>query len=133
LEIVCDTDFLIKISNDPLPEFDWRRISSEYDLVTLACVVRELKGLVASKLRKTSVRAKNAIKVIDSGVIEIVPADSEGEVDQILLEYARSKRKTSLIATLDGNLLKTFERNGIGYLTLSSDKPLFHFLKQQRI
>jgi rRNA-processing protein FCF1 len=133
LEIVCDTDFLIKISNDSLPEFDWRRISSEYDLVTLACVVRELKGLVASKLRKTSVRAKNAIKVIDSGVIEIVPADSEGEVDQILLEYARSKRKTSLIATLDGNLLKTFERNGIGYLTLSSDKPLFHFLKQQRI
>lgn len=134
-QIVCDTNFLMKIFNDPLPKFDWKSLSSENEFVTLSCVVRELKGLSSRTAGKTFMRAKNTLNGLDSsGLIKIIPKiEGNAEVDFALLEFVRQEPKARILATLDGTLLSTLEKAGLGYLTLSSDKALIHRPKQQRI
>ncbi len=134
MEIVCDTDFLMKIVNDPLPKFNWKSVSNENEFVTLRCVVRELKGLLSSRSQKTSNRARNTIRAIESGIVKVESSENESEeVDYALLEFVRSNATDRLLATLDGSLLSRLEKIGLGYFTLSSGKPLFRLPKQQRI
>ncbi len=135
MQIICDTDFLMKITNDPLPKFCWKSLSSENEFVTLPCVVRELKGLSSKLTRKTSTRAKNTLKALNSvGLIRILSeVEDRGEVDFTLLEYVRLEPTERIVATLDGSLLGSLEKSGLGYLTLSSDRALIHGPRQQRI
>src|SRR5579871_6027159 len=58
--IACDTDFIIKIANDPLPKFDWKSITSQNEIYTLPSIVRELKSLKSSQIQSTRRRAKMA-------------------------------------------------------------------------
>ena len=134
-QIVCDTNFLMKIFNDPLPKFDWKSLSSENEFVTLSCVVRELRGLSSRTAGKTSMRARNTLNALDSGgLIKIIPeVEGNAEVDFALLDFVRQEPKVRILATLDGSLLSSLEKTGLGYLTLSFDKALIHRPRQQRI
>ncbi len=133
-EIICDTDFIMKLVNDPLPKLDWRSMSRENDFVTLPCVVRELNGLTSSQDRKTSIRARNSLTALKSGILGVIPPESESEeVDFALLDCVRRKPNSRLLATLDGSLLSMLEKNGLGYLTLTSNRPVMKPRKQQRI
>lgn len=134
--IVLDTDFLIKISNDPLPSLNLREIASQYTLSTIPQVITELEGLRHHKEKKTARRAKNAFNVVKNNQspfikIEILkePRAKEGrEADLELMELARKSNAT--IATLDHSLLSKLDIEGLNYLTLRKDRPL---LKEQRI
>lgn len=135
--IVLDTDFLIKISNDPLPSLDLREIARQYTLSTIPQVMTELEGLTHHKEKKTARRARNAFNVLKDNQsptnikIEILKeprAQEGGEADLELMELARKSNLT--IATLDHSLLSKLDIEGLNYLTLRNDRPL---LKEQRI
>ncbi|MGI0079654.1 MAG: hypothetical protein ACRECH_08515 [Nitrososphaerales archaeon] len=135
LEIVCDSDFLMKIVNDPLPKFDWKFLSIENEFVTLPCVLRELGGLASGTTGKASMKARNTLNVLSSSkYVKTTPEpEDHGEVDFALLQFVSRNPNERILATLDGSLLAALEKRGLGYLTLSSDKPLIHEPRQQRI
>ena len=144
-QIIFDTDFLIKVTNDPIPKLDLREISEEYSLCTLSTTVREIEGLTKHYEKKTSRRARRALEVlkmleheghaIKFSIIEM--SDNHVENDIMLIEYAKELHENSndeaLIATLDHSLLSRMERIGIGYLTLQKNSPIFRKSREQRI
>ncbi|MGI0091002.1 MAG: hypothetical protein ACREBS_04785 [Nitrososphaerales archaeon] len=126
--LVCDADFLIKITNDPLPAFhSLSRKESDFVLATIPLVVRELKGLVFSKTPKTARRARNALRSVGQVVNligECAEQDANTEADEALIEFAhRAFQEEIFVATLDGKLLSKLERTKVPYLTLRNDKP----------
>ena len=124
--IACDTDFLIKVTNDPVPALDWGTLSIEHDFAVMPCVIAELKGLATSKIRKTSIRAKSALAVVEEGkkFKRMEAKESSLDADSALYEFVRADPSSRMIATLDGSLLSRMEKAGLPYLTLSSGKPL---------
>lgn len=133
MQIVFDTDFIIKVSNDPLPKLDWNSLRLENELLVLSSVIRELNGLSERKDRNTSKRARNALKFLESGQLRVVPDDMAIDADVALIRFAEQNSNERIVATLDGDLLSALEKNHMGYLTLSSNKPLIHRPGQQRI
>lgn len=128
--IVLDTDFLIKITNDPLPSFDLVQLSKEYDLATLPLVLRELRGLARNEVNKTSKRARNTLRFLDEGPGKVRvnllsrESSSDPETDSELVEFARDSEDKVVIATLDHSLLSRLEKLGVSYLTLKNNKPI---------
>jgi rRNA-processing protein FCF1 len=128
--MLLDTDFLIKVANDPIPKLDLSELSKEYTLATTSDVIRELTGLCNHPERKTSRRASNALRVVMKGAkVEIRILDDKHpqrrgivEADNSLLELAKANKVT--VATLDHSLLSRLERIHLPYLTLRNDKPL---------
>jgi rRNA-processing protein FCF1 len=135
-KIACDTDFLIKIANDPLPRFDWSTLSAQNDFCTLPCVYRELANLKSSRIRATAKRATMALSVVGqdkSSKIRILSVEGkrepswarkEASADEALIEFVGEEPKGRMVATLDGKLLSRLEKNRLPYLTLSSGRPL---------
>ncbi|MHB1908844.1 MAG: PIN domain-containing protein [Nitrososphaerales archaeon] len=127
-KILCDTDFIIKIANDPLPKVDWVSFSKQNEITTIPLVVKELEGLKKSKDLQTVRRAKNALAVIQEGKkIKVFPTgdDKFHEADQELIELTSASTDT-VLATMDGSLLSRLERIGLPYYTLSNNKLLEH-------
>ena len=125
--LLCDTDFLIKVTNEPVPELRAFLESSGFELATLPVIERELKGLQQSKANSTSRKAKLAllslgkfVSVIASGKIR-----SNAEADVQLVDFEENSPYDVSIATLDGNLLSKLEKKRLPYLTLRNDRP-FH-------
>jgi rRNA-processing protein FCF1 len=130
--IVCDTDFLIKISNDPLAKVDLKELLENNQFVVLPSVVREIAGLERNAKPRTARRARMAHQVItESNRFKIVSTakgaseNSAREADHELMEFISEKPKERTLATLDGSLLSRFERRGLPYITLSKGKLFF--------
>ncbi len=133
--IACDTDFLIKIANDPLPKFDWTALSKQNEFCTLPSIVRELTNLKSSRQRQTSRRAVMALSIIGqipSSKIKVLTiedsqpkwAEKSVSADEALVEFVAEDPRKRMVATLDGELLSKLDTSGLPYLTLSSDRPL---------
>jgi rRNA-processing protein FCF1 len=134
--ILCDTDFLIKISNDPIPALDFKQLSKENEFVVLPSVLGELKGLSASKNSRTARRARVALRVIDESrfakpIFEIRSNVREADID--LVSFVMAKPRERIIATLDGSLLSRLDKLGLPYLTLSKERPLFSRSRESNI
>lgn len=125
--IVWDTDFLIKISNDPLPKVDLRELSKENEFVIIPEVILEIRGLARSKNRTTARRAEMALRAIEeskffkSAVLSSVRQPAK-ETDEVLIEVIKMKPDERTLATMDGTLLSSMEKSGLPYMTLSKGK-----------
>lgn len=128
-KILCDTDFIIKIANDPLPKVDWVSFSKQNEIATIPLVVKELEGLKKSKEMQTVRRAKNALAIIQEGKkIKVLSKEDDAkfhEADQELIELTSASPDT-VLATMDGSILSRLERMGLPYYTLSNNKLLEH-------
>ena len=128
-QLICDTDFLIRVTSAPMPEFAEFLQQENFRIATIPAVVRELRGLTMSKLPSTARKALNALRAVGKFVDVInenVPDLEANEADLELHALACLLHDGSIVATLDGNLLSRFERNHLPYFTFRSDKP---FLK----
>ena len=123
--LICDTDFLIKVTNSPLSEFHTFMLDSRLTLATVPAVVGELKGLSNNRHPLTSKRVRNALSMIDSKIKIIGDPDLKVgvEADNALIEFAKNHREIVLVSTLDARLLSRLERLRLSYLTLRRDKP----------
>jgi rRNA-processing protein FCF1 len=131
--LVCDTDFLIKIANDPLPAFRAYIDNADYDVGTIREVVSELEGLTLNERPFTARRASNALRLIGKSVHLIeqkILKDGNVDADIALYELARMYEDGLVVATLDGKLLSRFEKNNLTYLTLRHDKPFLRSLRR---
>ncbi|MDG6996496.1 MAG: hypothetical protein JRN52_11285 [Nitrososphaerota archaeon] len=123
--LVCDTDFLMKVTNEPIPKLHQLLESSEYDLVTLPSVRRELAGLSRSSNQKTARYARNAIRAIENKTVRVLQESSgaKTDADVALLDFGHKHAGSALVATLDGELLSEMESRGISYLTIRNNRP----------
>lgn len=125
--IVWDTDFLVKISNDPLPKVDLRELSKENEFVIIPEVIQEIRGLARSRNRTTARRAEMALRAIeDSKFFKNTKLEGARqpakETDEVLIEVIRIKPDERTLATMDGTLLSSMEKSGLPYMTLSKGK-----------
>lgn len=122
-KVVCDTDFLMKVTNEPVPKLREFLESSDIELVTLPSVLRELTGLSSSSNQKTKKYARNALRTIEDKLVQVEKEETGRSVDAdvALLDFAL--HRTVMIATLDGGLLSNLESRGISYLTLRNNRP----------
>lgn len=125
-QLVCDTNFLMKITNQSLPKLSDFISNNHFEIATVSSVIRELNGLKKSKKNSVARNAKNCLGLIgtkvhlrDGGSLD----EPSKEADIELFELAKSLEEGSLVATLDGKLLSRFERNRLPYLTLRNDRP----------
>ena len=124
--IVCDTDFLMKVTNEPIPKLRQMLQSSEYELVAIPSVLRELKGLASSSNQKTARYARNALRAVeDKLVLSKVGASPapKTEADIAILDFALNQVESVVVATLDGTLFSELESRRVSYLTLRNDRP----------
>ncbi len=125
-QLLCDTNFLIKIANEPIPELREFIDVSNLELTTIPQVVRELTGL-SRKKGVISRKASAALRLIGTK-IRLDGKQSiniNADADTSLFEYAKMLNEGSFAATLDGKLLSRFQSNQLSYLTLRHDKPFF--------
>lgn len=134
--IACDTDFIIKISNDPIPKFDLSTLSKENEFLVIPEVFREIIGLERSSTPSTSRRAQMAHRVIvESAVFRTVQHDKSSstvDTDNALIEFVKASPNTRAVATMDGSLLSRLEKIGLPYLTLSKGRTLLRFRQRAR-
>lgn len=129
--IVCDSDFLIKISNDPLPKFYFQELVKENDFIVIPSVLGEIKGLEKSRVLSTARRARLARRVVEeTKVFERWYEDGQigskkEDTDITLIEFVSEKPRERVLATMDGSLLSRLEKMGLPYLTLRNGKALF--------
>jgi rRNA-processing protein FCF1 len=127
--IVCDTDFLIKISTAPLPKFAAFLSEFGYELATLPKIVSELNGLTLSTNVATARKAKSALQTIQDSAVKVLkydfPISEKTDADAMLVEFSASSRDNVVIATLDHSLLSILEKRRLPYLTLSNDRPVY--------
>lgn len=123
--LVCDTDFLIKISNFPAPEFQALVSKCGFELATIPSVALELKGLRNSKHQMTSKHALHTLSLIGDKIslLEDSGQSSAVEADDALIDFAKRHNDTVLVCTLDGKLLSRLEKMKVRYLTLRKDRP----------
>ena len=123
--LVCDTDFLIKITNFPVPEFQALVSESGFELATIPSVALELKGLRNSKHQMTSKRALHTLSLIGDKIslLEDSGQSSAREADDALIDFAKRHNESILVCTLDGKLLSRLEKMEVRYLTLRKDRP----------
>jgi rRNA-processing protein FCF1 len=125
--LLCDTDFLIKVTNEPVPQLRASLQSSGFTLATLPIIERELKGLQRSKINSTARKARLALQSIGKSiqVIKSGKPGSNADADLQLLDFEEISPADVVIATLDGNLLSKLEKKRLPYFTLRKDRPFF--------
>ena len=126
MQLVCDTNFLIKITNHSLPAFSDFVSRNHLEIATVSSVVRELNGLKKSKTPSVARNANNCLNLIGTKIhlrANVISLEQDKEADVELFELAKDLEEGSLVATLDGKLLSRFERSRLSYLTLRNDKP----------
>jgi rRNA-processing protein FCF1 len=126
--ILCDTDFLIKATTEPLPELAKFLQDSGYQITTLDKIQAELKGLLLSKNSSTARKAKAALRSIESGSVKVLKYDNstskKADADALLIDFAQRSKEKVVVATLDHTILSFLEKKRLPYLTLRNDKPL---------
>ena len=124
-QVVFDTNFLMKVTSQPLPALRDFLVNSDLILTTIPVVVKELEGLALNRKPLTSRKATNALRFVGTS-IQLMQCSAESpqvEADIALYEQAKSLDDGSFVATLDGKLLSRFEKNKLPYLTLRHDRP----------
>lgn len=127
--IVCDTDFLIKATTQPLPVLATLLSTSGYELSTLPIIEQELKGLSMSKRNTTARKARSALRAISTGNVRLLKhgevLSQKSDADALLIDFvSKSRTNTVIIATLDHSLLSILERKRLPYMTLRNDRPI---------
>jgi rRNA-processing protein FCF1 len=127
IQILCDTDFLIKVTTEPLPAVASFLDDSGFELVTLAKVQEELRGLTQSRNQSTARKAKLALGSLATGAVKILksPSPKGTDADILLLEFAANSKRQTIIASLDHTLLSILEKRKLPYLTLRKNRPFF--------
>ena len=127
--ILCDSDFLIKATNDPLPSLALFLSECGYELATIERIKDELEGLSRSENRPTARRAKNALRSIYNGRVKLESNEkrtsSKTDADSLLIKFALENKEPVAIATMDHVLLSILERRKLSYLTLRNNRPFF--------
>ena len=125
--LLCDTDFLIKITNDPVPELQPFLLGNGFSLSTLPVIERELQGLQKNKTNSTARKARLALLALGKFVqVETnYGKNSNAEADLQLVDFEEKSPGDVVIATMDGNLLAKLERKRLPYFTLRRDRPFF--------
>jgi len=125
--ILCDTDFLMKVTARPLPELSAFLADPDFELATIPRIENELKGLSLSKRPSTARNARTALRVIRGPVkvVEQAPSSEKADADRLLIDFAERSGGNAVVATLDGSLLSTLERMKLPYLTLRNDRPFY--------
>lgn len=123
-QIVCDSDFLLKVVSEPLPSLRAYLDNSNLSFATVPEVVSELEGLAHSSEKTTARKASFALRLVGT-TIELIDkkADEKNRVEADIALYECAKQMDFLVATMDGRLLSRFEQNRLPYLTLRHDKP----------
>lgn len=125
-QLVCDTDFLLKVTTEPVPSLRAFCEKFDFSFATIPEVVNELNGLTLSDRPATTRKAKSALRLVGSRVKVIdtrILKNNKIDADVALFDYAKRKNEDSLVATLDGNLLSQLEKNQLPYFTLRHNKP----------
>ena len=124
--LLCDTDFLIKITNEPIPELRQFLQNSGFVLGTLPIIERELKGLEQSRKIATARKAGLALQSVGKFIhVEVGHSKGNAEADLQLVDFAEYSADNVAIATLDGSLLSKLEKKRLPYLTLRNDRPFY--------
>ena len=129
--IVCDTDFLLKVTTQPLPELAQFLAESKSELATLHRIEAELHGLQQSKNHLTARKARTALQSISRGSVKILKenkracASTNTDADALLVDIAERSKPSIVIATLDHSILSVLERKRLPYLTLRKNRPFF--------
>ncbi len=127
--LLCDTNFLMKVTTEPLPELAGFLADSGLELVTLQKIETELKGLEQSKNRSTARNARSALRSLDTHIVNMLkyrPGSSEKtDADALLVDFAAHSKNRVVVATLDHSLLSILERKRLPYLTLRNNRPFF--------
>ncbi|MGA2875339.1 MAG: hypothetical protein ABSE82_07345 [Nitrososphaerales archaeon] len=133
-EFICDTDFLIKVTNVPLPSLRAFVEVSGFNFSTIPEVVKELEGLTFSDKPLTARKAANVLRLVGKSIhvteSKVTAGNHKIETDIALFERAKSLDEDSFVATLDGKLLSRFEKNNLPYFTLRHDKPFLRSLRR---
>jgi rRNA-processing protein FCF1 len=132
--VICDTDFLIKISNDPLPKVNLKEFLRDKKLIVLPSVFREIKGLEKSKSPTVAKRARRTRQVLKESQQfeliserEVILGSLATEAEREIMEFVMEKPEERTAATLDGSFLSCLERKGLPYITLSRGKLFIRF------
>jgi rRNA-processing protein FCF1 len=127
--IVCDTDFLLKVTTEPLPEVAQVLAESNYELVTLPKIEAELHGLSRSNNHPTARKARTALQALSRGSVKILKekmrSSNNSDADALLVDFAERSKSSAIIATLDHSILSVLERKRLPYLTLRKNRPFF--------
>jgi hypothetical protein len=119
--IILDTNFLTipyQFNIDVFEEIE-RIIEEDYELVTLDCVVEELKRMMESK-GKDAVAARVALELIKKKNVKVIKT-KEKKVDNTIIKLAD---KNTIVATNDKGLRKKLKNKNVKVLYLRSKKRL---------
>jgi len=127
--IVCDTDFLMKVTTEPLPQLAEFLANKGYKLATVSRIKDELNGLVLSRDGVTARKARAALRAISENHIELLAYSNNFskkiDADAILIDFAANSNQRLVTATLDRTILAALEKKGLPYLTLRKNRPFF--------
>jgi rRNA-processing protein FCF1 len=127
--IVCDTDFLLKVTTQPLPELAEFLAQSGSELATLPKIEAELTGLTRSRNHVTARKAKTALQSIEGHSVKLLQphlqSSKNTDADVLLVDFAEKSKPEVVIATLDHSILSMLERKRLPYLTLRKNRPFF--------
>jgi hypothetical protein len=120
-KIILDTNFLMIPYQFKVDIFDEIRriVEGEYELVTLAGVVKELERIKKSK-GKSAAAAKIGLELIKAKNVKVINSDSE-KVDNKIIELSD---KNTIVATNDIELKKILKNKKIKIIYLRSRKYL---------
>jgi rRNA-processing protein FCF1 len=127
--VLCDTDFLLKITTQPLPELSRFLAEFKLELATLPRIEAEIQGLSRSQDQRTARKARTALLAISQYPVKIlkdrIEAPKKTDADVLLIDCAEKSRPTIIVATLDHSILSVLQRKRLPYLTLRKDRPFF--------
>ena len=119
--VILDTNFLTipyQFNIDIFEEID-RVVEGEYELITLDCVVYELKKLKKSR-GKNAAAAKVGLILIKEKNVKVIKTN-EKKVDNAIYKIADNK---TIIATNDRDLIKKLKNKNVKILYLRSKKHI---------
>jgi rRNA-processing protein FCF1 len=125
--IVCDTDFLMKVTVQPLPKLAAFLADPNFEITTIPRIEKELKGLSLSRKPSTARNARTALRALHQSIklVEQAQSSEKADADRLLIDFAERSKGNAVVATLDGSLLSTLERKKLPYLTLRNNRPFY--------
>jgi hypothetical protein len=118
VDVICDTSFLIVLANKPLKGIEELEAHlGKINFIVPTVVVNELTKLALSAGVKRVKEAKLASELASR--FKTMQLDGES-ADEVILDYASKHR--CMAATIDNELKKKLQRNGISVITLSRNK-----------
>lgn len=117
--VVLDTNFLLipyQFKIDIFSEL-FHLIEGGYDIVIPSGVKKELEK-IASKKGRTALGGRLALKILETNKNNITFVESEGHVDDWILNFAKQKR--AIVCTNDRILRTLSKKAGLRTITMKS-------------